>query len=1280
MVKKSLIWLYAFTTYLLWGIIIIVASVVLGMRYYVLPRVQDYRDDITRFASQTIGQNVTIGKLSAGWDGLNPYFDLRQITIYDQQQRPALQFDHIEASLSWLSLAVMEPRLDNLTIHEPRLTVRREADGSIYVAGMPLVGDETPSDFPNWLLRQEEIVVRNAAIIWQDDMRHSPQLALEKLNLVIERPVSRSLLNYHRFGLTAIPSVSASKPIDIRGSIYGGDVDVPDAWHGTLYAATEGTEISAWRTWLPIPETFHQGQGAVRVWVEFANSAITTASADMALGNVITQFNLAKPPLALNQVTGHLNLKQVGKEGFDLTATRLSLDAGQGLRISNGFAKLHKTNAQAPLDGELSVDQLALEPLVALADYMPIGDENRKKLAALSPAGSLKNLRLSWQAKEDALQKYAIKAGFSGLGISSLDAMPGFTGLSGQVDANEAKGTLALNSASATLNIPSVFRQPIPADNLQAEVNWKNQAGNTEVTVSRFTIASKHLKGVINATYRADGIKGGYIDLTGDIRDADAKYASFYYPNILGKETLDWLDTSILAGRSDDIKVRLKGYLDDFPYIGGKTGEFSVTATIRDGFIDYADEWPKIEGVKLKMKFYENKMLLTEGSGRSLGAQIMNTTVRINDLEAEHTQLEIEGQAQGTMQEALNFIEKSPIRESIDGFTDGMKGSGNGKVALKLQIPIDNLDATRVNGNYSTVNGGLTGDNIPPLERLIGRLDFTESSIKGDRIQAAIYGSPLVFSIATGTNDRLDIKARGRLTHSTIQQIAGNPLTSRLFGSAEWRGQIGIQGKQSDLVIEFPDLMGLSSSLPYPLDKPAATKMPLRIEQRQTTSGDSIAAVYGAADRALSLRMLRTLQNGKPVIDRADLRLGGEPHPKALAKGINISGSLAHLDADLWQDILDTPGNAKQDTDAMPAIQTARLKMGWMDVFDKRINDLQLDLKSDGVNWKSNIQSKEVNGDITWLPQGHGHIIAKLESLKVPESAPPKLSNPETESKAVEYPSISLTANQFEFSNKKLGKLELRAMQNGNQWDIESLRMDNPDFMLNASGSWQNWRSRANTRLNIALDVTDLGKAMERFGYPDTVKGSTATLQGNLAWPGSPQAFAADKLSGNFSLNVTKGQFLKIQPGGVGRLLGLLSLQSLPRRLILDFRDIFSSGFAFDKIAGDVKIAQGVMTSDNFVMEGPAAKVEISGQTDLAKETQNLRVKVTPSVSDSVSLAALAGGPAVAVGAFIAQKLLKDPFNQIASYEYNIVGTWDDPQEVEKDSKPAAPVPSPLGK
>ena len=125
-----------------------------------------------------------------------------------------------------------------------------------------------------------------------------------------------------------------------------------------------------------------------------------------------------------------------------------------------------------------------------------------------------------------------------------------------------------------------------------------------------------------------------------------------------------------------------------------------------------------------------------------------------------------------------------------------------------------------------------------------------------------------------------------------------------------------------------------------------------------------------------------------------------------------------------------------------------------------------------------------------------------------------------------------------------------------------------------------------------------------------------------------------------------------------------MSLQSLPRRISLDFRDIFSKGFAFDTIKATAHISNGVLSTHDFKMIGPDASVLIEGETDLQTESQNLHVLVLPEINaGSASLVyAFLANPAIGIGTFLAQWVLRHPLSKIFSYEYDVTGSWAEPQ------------------
>jgi uncharacterized protein YhdP len=236
------------------------------------------------------------------------------------------------------------------------------------------------------------------------------------------------------------------------------------------------------------------------------------------------------------------------------------------------------------------------------------------------------------------------------------------------------------------------------------------------------------------------------------------------------------------------------------------------------------------------------------------------------------------------------------------------------------------------------------------------------------------------------------------------------------------------------------------------------------------------------------------------------------------------------------------------------------------------------------------------------------------------------------------------------------------------------LNITNPDGNLSGDGVWSSVPGGTETQVNLKLAINDAGNTLARSGYPDTVKGGKGTLAANLKWAGSPDQFKYSTLNGSLKLDTGKGQFLKMEPGA-GKLLSILSMQALPMHITtLDFSDVFSKGFQFDNIIGEATIKNGVMDTQEFHVYGSAAKVAMKGSVDLNNETQNLNVKVFPAIGDSVAmLAVFAINPAAGIAGLIADKLLGSPLDKLVSFEYNVGGTWSNPNVVKIGSSPAKP-------
>lgn len=1310
MVKKSLLRLYRIALGLATIIITILLIAALTIQFYVFPSINQYKDKIANYATQAAHQKVVIGNIKAGWQGFNPHLSLSNIDLYDAENRPALALKDTDISFSWLSIPLLEPHLANFTIRSPELTIRRNLNGDIFVAGISMQGQSKP-DLPNWLLRQSQFDVLNAKIIWLDEMRGAPALSLEKLNLQVVSPPWKSFIKNHRVTLSTLVSAGTSEPIIINANVYGNDISRLSEWHGSLETKLKNANVVAFKPWFDYsaitqPIDLQSGVGSTDTTIEFAKSQVHSVASNVALDNVKLLLKANTEPLILNKLVGELDWKNSATEQ-SFNVSHLTLNTSNGLTLKDaagGYAKTQQGNEKF----NLKLAHIDLAFIKAYLVKLPLPAEISQRINSLSPTGKLDNLLVSWEGKQSITKKYQFNAKFNNLGILAYEKIPGFNNLAGEIKANQNSGKITLNTQNAKLDFKDVLRWPIPADKLVGEVSWSISDKETTIKASQLNISNQHLTGTLNAEYLMDGNKGGYLDLTGKFGKGNAKFASFYYPTTLGKDTLHWLDTSILSGHAEDINLTVKGRLADFPFVDSKNnlnaklGLFRVTAKVSNSTLEYGTDWPVIEGLGLDLLFEGKRMELNANAGHIFGNQIVKSKTVIAQLDADSPILSIESELKGPTAEAIKFVNKSPVSSVTLGFTDDLKTSGQGKLNLGLKIPLQDLNSAQYKGLYQITNGSMDSASIPTLTSINGALAFTESSLSAKNINASAFGSPVVVNIDSGKDKVVHVTAKGRLNDEAIKQalLEHDPVNrswakgaNYISGSTDWVSDITIQKPVVTINVRS-DLVGITSRLPAPFNKAANERWNMRFDKKQDAATDIITVSLA---NKLAAKIIRTGTNDNLQIDRGSIRLNAAANNAINAneltsnveltnvKGLQVYGNLDYLDADAWRNVMqDFSGSSKQSP-ALP-IQKLAIKINMLDIFDRRINQLKISNNSDKDGLHANIQSKEISGDLQWISQNNGKLIARLSNLTIPEPAPNRTKTKEVVAKEFfkleqDYPSLDVTADNFEFNKRNFGALELIAYPQKDNWNIQKLKLSTPDSQISAEGQWNNWVRSPNTFLSITWDIKNLGKTLRNMGYPDTIKGGDGTLTGQLHWPGSPHEFNPAGMNGNFQLAMNKGQILKVQPG-VGRLLGLLSLQSLPRRLTLDFRDLFSNGFAFDKIDATVKIDKGVMRSDNFVMSGPAADVNIKGETNLQKETQHLTVNVLPHVSDSLSLAALAGGPLAGAVAFLAQKILKDPLNKIASSEYEIIGTWDNPQEVKsgetKETKPELSSNSPL--
>jgi uncharacterized protein (TIGR02099 family) len=1263
------------------------ALLVLALRYAILPEIERYRPEIEQAVGSALERPVSVGRIEAYWVGLHPALRLKDIDVRDAEGRSALKLAHVETELAWDSLLTLQIRLARLEIIGPDLVLRRDATGRFFVAGMEI--DTTPSDepgFADWVMDQSRIVIRDASLRWIDEQRGAPPLELHKLNLILDNRFTR-----HRFGFTAEPPAALATRIDIRGDFKGRDIDELEAWKGELYADLGDADLAVWQQWIDYPLSLPQGRGGLRLWLGFARQQLTSLTADLRLADVRAQLRPDLPELDLVRLDGRLSGQRTAG-GFDARVEHLDLLTRDGVSLPTVDLKLGWRES----DGTFNASGLDLGALSRLASSLPLEPAFRERLAAHQPGGRIQDLSLAWRGAATAPSSWTIKGRFTGLGLTALGPIPGIAGFNGRIEGDQTGGRLTLDGQQASINLPEIFPEPtVVLDRFAAEIGWRPGDKGLEVNLQKVSFENADAAGEASGRWRPSAAYPdgpGVIDLDARLSRADALSVWRYLPKVIGVTTRSWLRGSLIGGSSRDVSLRLKGDLFEFPFVQNRGGQFLVKGAIQGARLDYADGWPPITDIDGDYLFEGSRMLITARQGKILGATVRDTKAEIADLLSHEELLSVTGKAGGPTSEFLRFIEASPVGDRIDHFTSEMDAEGNGDLDLKLSLPLQRMQQAKIDGTYRFDNNQLKVDaDLPPLTEVRGQLRFTGDLLESKGLRASLLGSPTQIDIRTGNDHNVQVNANGDFSIAALRKQFGSPLLDHFSGASKWNGTVRIRKKAAEVAVSS-NLVGVSSSLPPPFNKSAIDILPLRFERKPPPAPPVTARKVGAGGTAsaptapptdlidfslgkvLRLQLVRRHDTTPATITRGALALG----PAALAafpavlpeRALTIQGALPLLDADFWRATLADSGNGGAPQLTLPPMQFD-LRTDELHLFNKSFRDIRLTGNRSEPVTRFELKSPDLAGSFTWDATGAGKLSGKIGQLAIPANVTQADALQSEVGDIVEsLPALDLNIGHLSFKGRELGGLNLAAENRDGFWNAR-LDLRNDDMQLKGTAKWRPQAKQQETRLDFDLNTKSIEKLLERLGHNEGMRRGTAHLTGQLSWRGPPFTIDYPSLTGALESEAANGQFTKLEPG-VGRLLGVLSLQSLPRRITLDFRDVFSEGFAFDRIRGKFSVNQGIMQTKDFQIQGPAANVMMDGSIDLGRETQNLQVRVQPALGETLATGVLLANPATGAVAWAMNKLLNNPFDKVFAFEYLVTGTWTDPK-VDKQGAAAKP-------
>jgi uncharacterized protein (TIGR02099 family) len=900
-------------------------------------------------------------------------------------------------------------------------------------------------------------------------------------------------------------------------------------------------------------------------------------------------------------------------------------------------------------------------------------------------------------------------------------ALPGFSNLSGSVDASDAGGSVNIDAEKFALALPAWFADPDMAfDQVDLRARWSwPQQDQLLVEVDNMNVR----QGALNATLSGRhllplkaGQGPGTSDLTATVDNFDIASIGRWLPQATPEHLRDWLVGALQGGTLHDTRLRLRGDLAHFPFradtaVERARGEFRVAGRIENGKLEYAPGhfaadnkspiWPLAENINGSIVFDRARMEIHGDTARTAGVALTNVRAVIPELGAHEMMLDIDGNAAGPLQEFLRYVSVTPVLEWIGHFTESTQGTGPARLGLKLHLPLANLHDAKVQGALQLQNNDVTlFPELPPIQAALGRVEFSEHGVNLNGIGASFLGGPLQLSGGTQRDNSIVIRMAGSASaegmRATVALPALQRLGAKLSGSARFGGTVTVRDRKTEIVLDST-LAGLGIELPAPLNKTADAALPLHfVLDGQPTGADGVGRdeIRIGLGNLAAARYLRERQpHGAWVVKRGGIGVNvPAPEPDS---GMMINVDMKALNVDRWlaagAEISGPAGtgasasagegaNASMSQYVVP--DTIGVRAGELVVGERALRNVVLGVTHQPGSWQASIDSQQAVGYVTWndtpTGQGLGKVTARLASLDIPESSANEVKDllESGKSAVAGIPGLDIVAERFELFDKQFGRLELVANNAqalaGREWRIDRLSLTNPDGQLRANGRWLTRDGKSNTAVNFNLDIHDAGRLLDRFGFAGTLRHGKGKLSGDLSWAGLPYSLDIPSLSGQIQMNVEDGQFLKQDPGAA-KLLGVLSLQMLPRILKLDFHDVFSEGLAFDGITANAMITRGVVRTENLKMHGVAATVLMDGSADIANESTNLHVVVIPefNLGTGPLVYGLAVNPVIGLGSFLAQLFLRAPVMKALTYHMQVTGPWKSPNIVKLDN-PAA--------
>lgn len=1258
----SLLWFFTVGVFVL--------AVLLALSRFYIVKVDEYKVDVEQYLSEEIGEKVSINKMSARMEGFKPEVRFLGIKLVSSQKQSApLSVGELRLLFNPLSLLQGYFTPEKITLAYTDISIKRFSDGHISLLGIPEKNkdQQVAADF-SWLLADGVFHVVDSRVVWQDAMRDAVDIELTNAQITFQNKGDQHTL---RVQATLPEAMGGPFKLSMR---FNGNVLSGADWRAEGYLKAENVDLPHLMSRLDLNVELPQietGMAELELWSSWDKAHVSQVKGFFSVKN--TLLKSVNSQLELQRFGSQFNWRKAAK-GWQLSVNGLSFQTKKVLQKASRLSVHY-----LPVDGKgyrlsMASDQLNLAAVSNVLKNINILDETKKStLAQLQISGELVKSHLIIVADKQ-IPRWAFCGQLKNYSNHAFDKIPGVKNVTASACSTQERGWLDVNTQSGSVNFKGLFRDPLLLEKVVARLTWLKDQQGWSIKSKQLFIDTPHIKTESRLAIKLPEGEVPLIDLQTKFGSADGVNTPHYLPvGVMPKSVVRWLDNGIINANVIGGGVLLKGALSDFPYRNNE-GVFQVLFNVEEAKLHYADQWPDINSISARVEFKNQGLRIETSEATITGNSIKKASVVFTDLE-KSPYLQINGLIEDDISGLYQFLKQSPLHKSMSGLIDQSEVSGQTKLELDLQIPLRKKLEPKISGDAYLTDNSLRFPELDlSIKNIQGVVHLSEHGLNAKGITGKLWGEGVNGSI-NHTGDQTRIQLGAKLAIKTLAKRYPADLWKKLSGESQTTLWVDVPDKSlagegiTTLTLKS-NLQGLAIDLPQPVGKPKNKKSALKVTTKLEPANLRIGFLY--ADQLRGTALFKKNKLNRMQFDRADLHLGMSRSSLPKNKGLKLSGHVATLNIDQWQQAL-----VSKNGGAVPSSVLNQLDLSVTDLYwsGRTFKQVSVVAENNSSVWQGKIHSDSLSGSFS-LPEAfddNNHVELDLERLNLPKITPKQTNIDLPDIKPADLPNLNLNAQHFFMDGTDIGTLGLALKRKKTGLMIESLTLKSARDELNAYGAWEQDSLSSKTALKGELNSQSLGGLLKDMGILKDLKDAESTLHFDLNWPNSPQGFSKDELSGVVSLKSGKGRLLSIEPG-IGRVFGVLSLETLQRRLQLDFSDLVQKGLSFDSIKGRFNILNGDAQTDGFYLKSPSARLDIVGRVGLANEDYDQLITVTPQTSESLPVAgALAGGPLLGAAVFVVQKIAGSTFNKVGAYQYHVTGGWDDPQ-IKQLSQPGGKV------